>query len=471
MKCDLCGGENIGPDLVCETCGTRLSRAPGGSEAIEPYLSRQACASPRPDHADPSDAMRAARLAELLGRPQPASPLAPGTTAFRMPSGLALQVNVPPVPPPTTDSAATPVGPGSDAFVPSVAAAPPGAERAHDGQAFAAPDHVMRPHGDTLGNASQRRTTRAPPGLLPPPEAYAPHWSTPQQEYAARETSNLHRAVVGLLVAVAITFGLTMDWSGADNRPTLHPGKTPPVAASRDRPETTAQSDIPAPPQDHAAQNGATADEAIGKVASADEPPARDTSAPSRTVEATEAASSARIAPRVAAGPEHAQPGARAVYAPVAQPRTAVAATSEKAEKAEKSGKPEKTAKTEKTEGPVRRGLQEHPRTRLAKSSAKRRRELVASAKVHRKDEIDRLRVEAFSETSADRTAAAPAPSDSLVEAARRAREHTRHVARSAYQQCERLDSFLDRERCKWHVCDGKWGQGDCPAYKRASLY
>jgi len=34
------------------------------------------------------------------------------------------------------------------------------------------------------------------------------------------------------------------------------------------------------------------------------------------------------------------------------------------------------------------------------------------------------------------------------------------------YGQCLELSSFLSRERCKWQVCNGKWGQEGCPSYE-----
>jgi len=34
------------------------------------------------------------------------------------------------------------------------------------------------------------------------------------------------------------------------------------------------------------------------------------------------------------------------------------------------------------------------------------------------------------------------------------------------YARCTQLDGFLRRERCKWQVCSGKWGEQGCPSYQ-----
>jgi hypothetical protein len=35
------------------------------------------------------------------------------------------------------------------------------------------------------------------------------------------------------------------------------------------------------------------------------------------------------------------------------------------------------------------------------------------------------------------------------------------------FNQCKRKSRFLDREKCKWRVCGGKWGKRGCPAYNQ----
>jgi hypothetical protein len=92
-----------------------------------------------------------------------------------------------------------------------------------------------------------------------------------------------------------------------------------------------------------------------------------------------------------------------------------------------------------------------------------------------RLSEIDRLQLQAFSETSRDRVGRTTPPArlapEMQQQSGRMPERQSPRVVRSAYAQCERLGGFLEREQCKWRVCDGKWGQNDCPSYKRASVY
>jgi len=38
--------------------------------------------------------------------------------------------------------------------------------------------------------------------------------------------------------------------------------------------------------------------------------------------------------------------------------------------------------------------------------------------------------------------------------------------------QCEQADNLILRERCKWQICNGKWGKNGCPSYSsRANSY
>jgi hypothetical protein len=36
--------------------------------------------------------------------------------------------------------------------------------------------------------------------------------------------------------------------------------------------------------------------------------------------------------------------------------------------------------------------------------------------------------------------------------------------------RCEKLDGLIWRERCKWKICDGRWGRDGCPAHARERL-
>ncbi len=41
-----------------------------------------------------------------------------------------------------------------------------------------------------------------------------------------------------------------------------------------------------------------------------------------------------------------------------------------------------------------------------------------------------------------------------------------RPTTRTQYARCSQESGLFRRERCKWRVCDGKWGHDGCPAYK-----
>lgn len=98
--------------------------------------------------------------------------------------------------------------------------------------------------------------------------------------------------------------------------------------------------------------------------------------------------------------------------------------------------------------------------------------------KKERAAELDRLRAQAFAETSRDRIETikrAHRSSGTIGQAGRTAAkaapERTASPIRKAstadqFNQCKRRSSFLEREKCKWRVCAGKWGQNGCPAYK-----
>lgn len=96
---------------------------------------------------------------------------------------------------------------------------------------------------------------------------------------------------------------------------------------------------------------------------------------------------------------------------------------------------------------------------------------------IERADEINRLKAQAFSETRKDRLGSAkPVDKTSASEvrdhlAAKRTSPNASQLSKrvnvaSEFNECRRKESFLQREKCKWQVCAGKWGQNGCPAYK-----
>jgi hypothetical protein len=111
---------------------------------------------------------------------------------------------------------------------------------------------------------------------------------------------------------------------------------------------------------------------------------------------------------------------------------------------------------------------------KMAKNSAKPHtsRLTVAAMRKDRNEEIDRIRTQAFSETRKDRLSRIRAPAK-VPATSRRFRPSAKVAsARSELTQCGRNANFFHRERCKWRVCGGRWGQNGCPSYdhKQASL-
>ncbi|WP_136414964.1 hypothetical protein [Herbaspirillum sp. ST 5-3] len=39
-------------------------------------------------------------------------------------------------------------------------------------------------------------------------------------------------------------------------------------------------------------------------------------------------------------------------------------------------------------------------------------------------------------------------------------------VTRATLARCERIQGLIDREKCKWRLCAGKWGKNGCPSYE-----
>lgn len=93
-----------------------------------------------------------------------------------------------------------------------------------------------------------------------------------------------------------------------------------------------------------------------------------------------------------------------------------------------------------------------------------------------RGEEIDRLKTQAFSETKKDRIDRVTTPASppgvtrqfsplSVKQKTFREKGATYVATRDAYRKCQRYANFFRRERCKWDLCSGKWGQHGCPAY------
>jgi hypothetical protein len=438
MKCEHCGGENVGPDLVCNTCGTRAAgvrRMPsvGAAKGLS-ALSRS-----------PSGVK----------------------TEFHARSGLPLETDVLPMPPVPTASAATPLTP----LAPSSSPRPVLPLR---------PLRPLRPPPDidpaqgTPGQQAFERNASRPPGLaeqlFPDLDAFPQSWPNPQNpqvEYAARESSNLHRAIIGLMVTGAVAFGFTMDWWPGSGKPLDtsamgSPARLNPAAASAAA--TPLQRSVAVPDQ---ASDGHSLRETEkpGTVALAlpmlepHEPP------PRQGADGTSSSSSSDAA---SVQPSSSPTQATATTAATAGlDRTPPAVQSLDVRRTD-----QKVASNSKTSSSKKGKRHKRHASQVNQTAAA----AAGNPKAKRLDEIDRLQLQAFSETTRDRigrvTPSARSSGELLQQSARANTEHApRSVTRSAYGQCERLSGFIDREQCKWRVCNGKWGQNDCPSFNHANVY
>ncbi len=98
---------------------------------------------------------------------------------------------------------------------------------------------------------------------------------------------------------------------------------------------------------------------------------------------------------------------------------------------------------------------------------------VASSTRKERLKEIDRVRTQAFSETSKDRVGERKSKPESQIgpQSQRRSDVRTSKVVQnlvtsSQYARCERIDHIIRREKCKWELCNNKWGKGACPSFK-----
>lgn len=121
------------------------------------------------------------------------------------------------------------------------------------------------------------------------------------------------------------------------------------------------------------------------------------------------------------------------------------------------------------------------PESPVAKSEKKQKSgrqastpKLATATRKERLKEIDRVRSQAFSETPKDRVgerkSAAPdtpiGPQSERRNAFRTKKVAQATVTTAQYARCERIGHIIRREQCKWELCNNKWGQGACPAFR-----
>lgn len=121
---------------------------------------------------------------------------------------------------------------------------------------------------------------------------------------------------------------------------------------------------------------------------------------------------------------------------------------------------------------------QDNKRSASQVASAKRSKKPapVARATPDKSDEeLDRLRSQAYSESSRDREQrvlpkpASPATAVAVTPISTAGAEgrvsHKKELA-----QCEKLDGLFPRERCKWRICKDEWGSNGCPSFAQQAV-
>lgn len=92
------------------------------------------------------------------------------------------------------------------------------------------------------------------------------------------------------------------------------------------------------------------------------------------------------------------------------------------------------------------------------------------AAAVLRGEEIGRLKSQAFSESSRDRTRRGPPPPPAPVASIRPVSTANGEgkplvLVRRELARCEKLASLFGREWCKWQTCSNQWGKNGCPSF------
>lgn len=112
-----------------------------------------------------------------------------------------------------------------------------------------------------------------------------------------------------------------------------------------------------------------------------------------------------------------------------------------------------------------------------ARGTAAKRQAKAAAPSPPRDDEIDRLKSQAYGESSRDRSRrgappAAPRPSpasapSSMTPVNSTAEEPRRVGMQKELARCEKLQGLFYQERCKWRLCSDQWGRNGCPSYPK----
>lgn len=69
------------------------------------------------------------------------------------------------------------------------------------------------------------------------------------------------------------------------------------------------------------------------------------------------------------------------------------------------------------------------------------------------------------------RTHVRSATGRTLNKEASRGESHNRSYIQTRFAKCARAGNLIQREQCKWRLCNGMWGKNGCPSYAHATPY
>jgi hypothetical protein len=162
------------------------------------------------------------------------------------------------------------------------------------------------------------------------------------------------------------------------------------------------------------------------------------------------------------------------------QPSTAMPPQTESAPLPEpEQAEPPKDLSTMRDEAPGTKPAAALPEKKRKSSKTSSSAKLESANRKERLREIDRVRAQAFSETSKDRiggkkssSSESPVGPQSERRNSFRTSKVAQHtVTRSQYARCERIDHIIRREKCKWDLCNNQWGKGACPSFKHEKAF
>ena len=178
------------------------------------------------------------------------------------------------------------------------------------------------------------------------------------------------------------------------------------------------------------------------------------------------------VTPAPAPTPQNAPPSAASEDTSTAMAEPAPQSVSRPPVASVDPSKKKAKSKSKTGEPGVRAEKRKPPQVASAKSGKKTSPSATADK---RDDDLDRLRSQAYSESSRDREqhlrpkpATPPAPAAVTPISTNSAENRISHKKELA--QCEKLDGLFFQERCKWRICQDQWGNNGCPSFPQQAV-